>query len=98
MLAGHVEELLATSPSESVRLLGAFDAYVLGGGTSAAEMVPAARRAEVSRPGGWISPVVLYGGRVAGVWGDDGVTLWEDVPRPAVDAELARHASLLLPG
>jgi hypothetical protein len=96
MLAGHVEELLATEPGDSVRLLGAFDAYVLGGGTNAVELVPAARRAQVSRPGGWISPVVLRGGRVAGVWGEDGVTLWEDVPRPAVDAELARHRSLVI--
>jgi hypothetical protein len=48
----------------------------------------------VSRAGGWISPVVLHGCRVAGVWGEDGVTLWEDVPKPAVDDELARHASL----
>ena len=94
MLAGHLGELLATAPSDAVRLLGAFDAYVLGGGTTAAEIVPAAHRAEVSRPGGWISPVVLRGGRAVGVWGDDGVTLWEDVPRQAIDAEMAKHALL----
>ena len=94
MLASQVEELVASEPSETVRLLGAFDAYVLGTGTTAAEIVPAARRAEVSRPGGWIAPVVLHGGRVAGVWNDEGVTLWEDVPRPAIDAELSRQASL----
>lgn len=61
MLAGQVDELPATSPSEAVRLVGAFDAYVLGGGTTAVEVIPAARRAEVSRPGGWVSPVVLRG-------------------------------------
>ena len=94
MLAGQVEELLATGPSDAVRLVGAFDAYVLGGGTSTVQIVPADRRAEVSRPGGWISPVVLRGGRAAGVWSEDGVTLWEDVPKPAIDAGLARHASL----
>jgi hypothetical protein len=38
--------------------------------------------------------VVLHGGRVAGVWSDEGVTLWEDVPGPAVEAELSRQASL----
>lgn len=32
--------------------------------------------------------------RVAGVWGDDGVTLWEDIPAPLVDAELSRHGAL----
>jgi hypothetical protein len=97
MLAGQVEELLATKPSETVRLVGAFDAYVLGGGTTAVEMIPTARRAEVSRAGGWISSVVLRGGRVVGVWGDEGVNLWEDVPMPAIDADLARHASLRAP-
>lgn len=94
MLAGQVEELLATEPTEIVRFAGAFDAYVLGGGTTAAEIVPPARRTEVSRAGGWISPVVLRGGRVVGVWSDDGLSLWEDVPEPAIDAELSRHASL----
>jgi hypothetical protein len=94
MLAEHVDELLAVEPSRAVRLLGAFDAYVLGGGTSAVEIVPATRRCEVSRPGGWIAPVVLHGGRAAGVWGKDGVTLWEEVPRPEIDAELSRHAAL----
>jgi hypothetical protein len=94
MLAEHLDELLATAPSETVRLLGAFDAYVLGGGTTATEIVPAVRRTEVSRPGGWISPVVVRGGRVVGVWSDDGVTLWEDVPQQVIDAELRRHASL----
>lgn len=94
MLAGQVEELLAAEPSEAVRLLGAFDAYLLGGGTTAVEIDPAVRRTEVGCPGGWLSPVVLHGGRAAGVWSEDGVTLWEDVPKPAIDAELSRHASL----
>jgi hypothetical protein len=44
---------VASEPSGTVRLLGAFDAYVLGAGTTAVEIVPAERRAEVSRAGGW---------------------------------------------
>jgi hypothetical protein len=95
MLAEHVEELLVAEPSGTVRLLGAFDAYVLGSGTTATEIVPAERRAVVSRAGGWISPVVLHGGRVAGVWGEGGGTLWEEVPQKAIDAELSRHASVM---
>jgi Winged helix DNA-binding domain len=98
LLAEHLDELLATEPSETVRLLGGFDQYVLGAGTDAAYLVPAARRAEVSRAAGWISPVVLYRGRVAGVWRAGGelpeVTLWEQVPRGALDAELARVQTL----
>jgi hypothetical protein len=96
MLTEHVEELLATGPSDTVRLLGPFDAYVLGGGTTAAEIVPPERRTEVSRAGGWISPVVLRGGRVVGVWGKEGVTLWEDVPASVVEAEMSRHERLSL--
>lgn len=94
ILAEHADDLLGTEPGDTVRLLGPFDVYILGGGTTATELIPAVRRGSVSRAGGWISPVVLRGGRVAGVWDDDGVTLWEDVPRQAIDAELARHASL----
>lgn len=93
MLAEHVAELAATPPSRAVRLLGAFDAYVLGAGTTATEIVPAERRAAVSRSGGWISPVVLRGGRVAGVWDGDATTLWEDVAEDALAAERARLAS-----
>jgi len=98
VLAEHLDELLATGPSETVRLLGGFDQYVLGAGTDATYLVPAERRAEVSRAAGWISPVVLYGGRVAGVWQADGklpeVTLWEQVPRGPLDAEIARIQTL----
>ncbi|MGP4023735.1 winged helix DNA-binding domain-containing protein [Actinomadura sp. 3N407] len=95
----HLDELLATEPSTSVRLLGAFDQYVLGAGTSATYLVPAERRKDVSRAAGWISPVVLYEGRVAGVWeakdGDVAVTPFEDIPAAALKDELHRLASLL---
>ncbi|MCO5974568.1 winged helix DNA-binding domain-containing protein [Actinoallomurus sp. WRP6H-15] len=94
MLAEHVAELAETPPSGAVRLLGAFDAYVLGAGTTETRIVPAARRSAVSRSGGWISPVVLCGGRVAGVWDDKGATLWAEVPPDDLDAERARLARL----
>jgi hypothetical protein len=97
MLAEHVAELAATPPSTAVRLLGAFDAYVLGAGTGATEIVPAEHRTAVSRSGGWISPVVLRGGRVAGVWDDERTTLWEDVPQEAIAAARA-HLARISPG
>jgi hypothetical protein len=93
-LAEHVAELAATPPSRAVRLLGAFDAYVLGAGTRAIEIIPAERRAAVSRSGGWISPVVLRGGRAVGTWDDEETTLWDDAPPEALAAERARLAEI----
>ncbi|HYM83739.1 MAG TPA: winged helix DNA-binding domain-containing protein [Candidatus Dormibacteraeota bacterium] len=68
VLAEHLDPLLAATPSDEVRLLGAFDQYVLGPGTDDTTVVPGARRSLVSRQAGWISPVVLSGGVVTGTW------------------------------
>jgi winged helix DNA-binding protein len=100
ILTDDVDELVATKPTDVVRLLGGFDQYVLGAGTNATYVVPTEHRADVSRPGGWISPVVLRGGRVAGIWRADGaidVTLWEDVPPAALKKETARMQELVSP-
>jgi Winged helix DNA-binding domain len=98
ILADDVDELAATKPTKAVRLLGGFDQYVLGAGTNAAYLVPPEHRAEVSRSGGWISPVVLRGGRVVGTWQADAaidVTLWDDVPASALKRETTRMRKLL---
>ena len=60
-----------------------------------AAFVPADHKAQFSRAAGWISKVVLLGGRVAGVWevsdsGEHEFDLWAHVPGAALDAELAR--------
>ncbi|MEV5594073.1 winged helix DNA-binding domain-containing protein [Streptomyces sp. NPDC052496] len=72
VMADDVEDLAGTAPApapaDELRLLPGFDQYVLGPGTSDARLVPPAHRAEVSRAAGWISPVVVLGGRVVGVW------------------------------
>lgn len=99
--AADVEEIAATPPSTAVRLLPAFDQYVLGPGTADARIVPPARRKLVSRAAGWIAPVVLAGGgRVAGTWEQDGdrlaVSLFPDaepVPAGALEAEAERVAA-----
>ncbi|WP_036501272.1 winged helix DNA-binding domain-containing protein [Nocardia aobensis] len=62
------DELAATDPTDTVRLLGPFDQYVLGPGTTDPILLPPAHRTEVSRTAGWISPLVLVGGRIAGTW------------------------------
>ena len=92
VLAEHLDELLVTTPVGGVRMLGAFDQYVIAVDRS---LIPAEHLAKASRTAGWISPVVLHQGRVAGVWNLDGagrlaVELFEKVPRRALAAEAKR--------
>jgi hypothetical protein len=102
VLTEHLDELEAAKPTEAVRLLPGFDQYVLGPGTADLHVIPAARRAAVSRQAGWISPVVVAGGVVSGTWEVDGDELrvaWfsESGPvlRSALDTEVARLATIL---
>lgn len=87
MLSEHADDLADCAPSTSVRLLGAFDQYVLGPGTKATEMLPATHRGKVSRAAGWISPVLVDGGRITGVWdltdGEVVVSLFPDADKPS---------------
>jgi hypothetical protein len=82
--AADVAGIAAAEPLDGVRLLPAFDQYVLGPGTRDPMIIDPARRAAVSRAAGWIAPVVLAGGRVAGTWDLDGaqltVTLLPEAP------------------
>jgi hypothetical protein len=105
LLAEDVEELAATAPTTTVRLLPGFDQYVMGPGTAATEIIAPERRAEVSRTAGWISPVVVAGGRVAGIWEIDGAAvnlhLFEEsdpIPAVALEAEVARIEEILALG
>lgn len=66
--AEDVEELLGSHEEARPVLLGGFDPLVLGIGTANPVLVAPERRSDVSRPGGWISPVVVRDGRVVGVW------------------------------
>jgi hypothetical protein len=102
VLSEHVDELAASKPTAAVRLLPGFDQYVLGPGTADGHIVPSARRWEVSKQSGWIAPVVLAGGVVAGTWALDG----EDVridwfaesgkpPRRLLNEEVARLSATL---
>ncbi len=53
--------------SPSVRLLPYFDTYLLGH-RERGHLLGAKHRSKVYRPQGWIAPVVLVDGRIAGVW------------------------------
>jgi hypothetical protein len=66
----RVEDLTALNEAaspRSVRLLPAFDAYVVAC-RPRERLVPDELAGRVYRPQGWISPVVLVDGRIAGVW------------------------------
>lgn len=94
----QADALAAAAPSAAVHLLGAFDQYVLGPGTGDTVLLPAAHRAKVSRTAGWISPIVVVNGRIAGVWelAEDAVeiTMFDDAPLPkqGLDAAVAHVA------
>jgi hypothetical protein len=66
-LTADLMELSAPAGAPSVRLLPAFDTYVLGH-ADRDHLVDAERRPVVYRTAGWISPTVLSGGRVVGTW------------------------------
>jgi hypothetical protein len=68
MLAADVEEAVAARPSGVVRLLPAFDHYVVAAPRNTDAILAAEQRARVYRPQGWLSPVLLVDGRMAGVW------------------------------
>ncbi|HEX6494185.1 MAG TPA: winged helix DNA-binding domain-containing protein [Acidobacteriaceae bacterium] len=67
-LADDLRELREIEPVRSLRLLPAFDQYVIGASPHATHLLPGDLRARVYRPQGWVSPVLLVNGRMQGVW------------------------------
>lgn len=102
VLREDLDELASARPTAAVRLLPAFDQYVLGPGREDGHVVRASRRSAVSRQAGWISPVVVAGGVVCGTWeldGDRARVAWfreaRRPPRGALETEVARLSSIL---
>lgn len=98
LLREHVAEVEAAEPTDAVTLLAGHDQWVLGPGTADTRVVPAARRAAVTRG----AALVLRGGVVAGTWAaGDGVldVTWfpesGHAPGSAIEAEAGRLAALL---
>jgi hypothetical protein len=96
-LAIQAGSLAAAEPFDEVRLLPAFDQYVLGPGTNDTQLIAAKRRGEISKSAGWISPVVVHRGRIAGTWAvKDGrldVVVFKEsgeVPNNQIQAEAER--------
>lgn len=102
VLARDLDSLATARPSASVRLLPAFDQWVLGPRTSDPHVIPPKRRGAVSRQAGWIAPVVVAGGVVAGTWELDGdlarIAWFAEAGRPprrALQAEVTRLSAIL---
>jgi hypothetical protein len=68
--AKDVTALKKASPAKGLRLLPAFDVYVAGT-RPRASLVDSRFEDRVYRQAGWISPVILIDGRIAGVWKHD---------------------------
>jgi hypothetical protein len=101
VVADDLAALVAARPASGVRLVAGFDGWVLGPGTEDTHVVPARRRRDVSRQSGWIAPVVLRGGVVAGTWklesASVAVTWFGEagrVPRAGLRAEVGRLAKI----
>jgi uncharacterized protein YcaQ len=67
-LAADVEAMRDAERPRAARLLGGFDQYVVSSNRDVEVLVSADVKAAVFRQAGWISPVVLVDGAVAGVW------------------------------
>ncbi|MGN9785477.1 DNA glycosylase AlkZ-like family protein [Nonomuraea sp. ZG12] len=100
-LTAHLDALTATRPSDEVHLLPGFDQFILAAPRALEALIPAAVKTKVSRQAGWISPVVIYRGRVTGVWeakdGQVATDLFEPVPPDQLKAAVTRIESLLRP-
>jgi hypothetical protein len=69
-LAEDIAGMQAASPRVPARLLGGFDVYVAGTRPKGS-LVDRRFEDRVFRKAGWVSPVVLVDGMVAGVWGHE---------------------------
>jgi uncharacterized protein YcaQ len=68
MLTNDVAELAATEPLNVVRLLPAFDQWVVCASRRVPALLDPKYRRRIYRLQGWVSPVLLVNGHMAGVW------------------------------
>lgn len=68
MLTKDVEDVAKASVKEHVRLLPAFDPYVVGSSRTSEGLLASQFKDRVHRPQGWISAVLLVNGQLRGVW------------------------------
>ena len=68
MLAEHIQGAKEAESAGVVRLLPAFDHYVVAAPRDREAVLPEALKDRVYRQQGWLSPVLLVDGRMEGVW------------------------------
>ena len=91
------DELVATTPSQAVRLLPGHDQWVMGPGTKDQHVTPVPRREAVTRK----ANLVIAGGVVNGTWkvqGSDVAVTWladGPLPRQGLEDEVARLGAIL---
>jgi hypothetical protein len=106
MLREDVAELAAAEPVNVVRLLPAFDQWVVCASRRVPALLDPKYRQRIYRLQGWVSPVLLVNGRMAGVWKHElkGSTVsvqvepFDRLPRwtrPYIAAEAERLADFL---
>ncbi len=102
LLTTMAEDVTATKPIQAVRLLPYFDPYTIAVARHSDYLLPAAHKSKVYRAQGWISPVVLVDGHIAGIWEhalkreklEVSVTLF-DKPTRSIEDDLATEAERL---
>jgi hypothetical protein len=99
LLRSDLPALERQEPNAEVRLLPAFDQYVLATARDIDALVHPGHRHEVFRTiNGWIAPTVVHGGRVVGTWSQDQgepvFDVWSRLTRAALAAEAARLARM----
>jgi hypothetical protein len=67
-LASAVGDMERVRPARAVRLLPAFDPYVIAVSPHALHCLPGDFRKRIYRPQGWISPALVVDGRMDGIW------------------------------
>lgn len=101
-LTRNVAAIAGIESKRSVRLLPAFDQYVLVAARDAPNFLPGPFKDRIYRPQGWLSPVVLVNGRMDGIWKHERkgkrllVTIQPFIPLPVwVKREIEREAERL---
>jgi hypothetical protein len=66
-----LSKIEASTLGKTVRLLPAFDQYVIAAPRDCARVIPDGTKKRIYRNQGWLSPVLLVNGQMAGVWRHD---------------------------
>lgn len=67
-LTSQLTQIAEARSQGVVRLVPAFDQYVIAASRDASHLLPGPFRDRVYRPQGWLSPVILVDGRMDGIW------------------------------